>query len=295
MESSRTCRVTRSLRGETTMGEDPEAKKAYVAGVFSRVAATYDQVGPRFFSHFGRRLVDLAGLSQGARVLDVATGRGAVLFPAAERVGPSGWVIGIDVAGSMVEAVSQESRRRGLRNAEVRQMDAEHLEFQDETFDAVLCGFALFLFPHLETVLREFHRVLKSGGRIGFSTWGKVDERWSWIDPIDKAYNAEADLSSHKLDTPARCEEISRAAGWEDVRCVEESTEFVYADEEEWWATQWAHGSRAAMERVATDRLDRYKSELFAGLQAHKEPDGIHKVFPALFTVATKPAARGPS
>ncbi len=74
--------------------EDPEIteQKRETAGVFSRGAATYDRVGPAFFSHFGRRLVELAQIPSGARVLDIATGRGAVLFPAAEAVGPQGQV-----------------------------------------------------------------------------------------------------------------------------------------------------------------------------------------------------------
>jgi hypothetical protein len=67
---------------------DVAQRKQKVSGVFSQVAVTYDRVGPRVFSHFGRRLVALAQIPSGAYVLDVATGRGAVLFPAAKCVGP---------------------------------------------------------------------------------------------------------------------------------------------------------------------------------------------------------------
>jgi hypothetical protein len=67
-----------------------------VAAIFDRAAATYDLVGPPFFAHFGRRLVELARLAPGERVLDIATGRGAVLFPASEAVGPSGRVTGTE-------------------------------------------------------------------------------------------------------------------------------------------------------------------------------------------------------
>lgn len=56
-------------------------QKQQVSGLFDRVANTFDHVGPRFFSHFGRRLVELARIPSGAHVLDVATGRGAALFP----------------------------------------------------------------------------------------------------------------------------------------------------------------------------------------------------------------------
>ena len=61
--------------------ESPETaqRKQIVSGIFDRAATTYGQVGPRFFSHFGRRLVELAQIPGSAKVLDVATGRGAQL------------------------------------------------------------------------------------------------------------------------------------------------------------------------------------------------------------------------
>lgn len=75
---------------------DMAQRKRQVAGLFDRASGTFDQVGPRFFSYFGRRLVEIAQIPSGSRVLDVATGRGALLFPAADSVGPHGQVTGID-------------------------------------------------------------------------------------------------------------------------------------------------------------------------------------------------------
>ena len=73
-----------------------------IVGVFSRAAATYDRIGPQCFAHFGQRLVERAHLTPGADVLDVAAGRGAILFAAAQQVGPSGQVRGIDFSADMV-------------------------------------------------------------------------------------------------------------------------------------------------------------------------------------------------
>ena len=77
---------------------DAVQTKLEIAGVFGRAAPIYDRIGPRFFAHFGRRLVELAEVPSGARVLDVATGRGAALFAAAEAVGRHGHVTGIDLS-----------------------------------------------------------------------------------------------------------------------------------------------------------------------------------------------------
>lgn len=61
--------------------------KDFITQVFSRSSKTYSRVGPDFFQHFGRRLVEFAAVSAGSQVLDVASGRGAVLFPAARALG----------------------------------------------------------------------------------------------------------------------------------------------------------------------------------------------------------------
>jgi len=80
-----------------------EQHKQSVSKIFDGAAPTYGQVGPAFFSHFGRRLVDIAGIPGGSQVIDIATGRGEVLFPAAESVGLDGKVTGIDLSKIMVQ------------------------------------------------------------------------------------------------------------------------------------------------------------------------------------------------
>ena len=68
-------------------------RKINTIGFFDRVASQYDRTGPRFFSYFGQRMVLSAQISAGENVLDVAAGRGAVFFPAAQAVGATGNLI----------------------------------------------------------------------------------------------------------------------------------------------------------------------------------------------------------
>jgi ubiquinone/menaquinone biosynthesis C-methylase UbiE len=114
--------------------------------------------------------VDVAGINAGARVLDIASGRGAVLFPAAERVGADGEVLGIDLADAMVIATNEAAARRGLK-ARLSVMDAEELTFPDESFDFVTCGFGIMFFPDQDRALAQMRRVLKPGGCLAVSTW----------------------------------------------------------------------------------------------------------------------------
>ena len=281
-------------------------RKQQVSGLFDRAATTFDHVGPRFFSHFGRRLVELARIPSGAHVLDVATGRGAALFPAAKSVGTQGRVIGIDLSEGMVQETAKEIARLGLSsNVEVRQMDAEHLQFPDESFDYVLCAFGIFFFPQLDRAMSEFRRALKPNGRIVVTTWEKSwDEHWGWFDELVKAHltpepeasePAESDSASQPVfDTPEGVEAILSKAGFAHIQTVFEATDFVYATEDEYWSTLWSHGARVSLEKIeqskGADGLERFKSDVFKKAQSIKQRDGIHQLFPVLFALATKEA-----
>jgi ubiquinone/menaquinone biosynthesis C-methylase UbiE len=93
---------------------DPETIKRGIQGIFDRGADTYGQVGVDFFTPAARDLVARADLQPGDRVLDLGTGRGAVLFAAADPVGPSGRAVGVDLSGRMVELTAGEAAARGL-------------------------------------------------------------------------------------------------------------------------------------------------------------------------------------
>jgi len=123
---------------------------------YDRSAASYERVGPSFFSYFGRRIVDMVGIPEGARVLDVACDAGAVLLAAIERVGPSGIVVSVDRAGAMLDRARGEIGHRSVSDAFVARMDAMALAFPESVFDTVFCGFALNGSSTHALALREF-------------------------------------------------------------------------------------------------------------------------------------------
>jgi SAM-dependent methyltransferase len=277
-------------------------RKQELAAFFGRAAPTYGHVGPRFFSRFGRQLVEFARIPPGAHVLDVAAGRGAVLFPAAEAVGSHGQIVGIDLSPSMVEQTSREIEQRALSNVSVQQMDAEHLRFPDESFDFILCGFAVFFFPQLDRALAEFRRVLRPQSYVVISTWGEADDRWKWYDDPFETYLPSPPEEQAPDNPPAPRPVFNKpdglvamlgGAGFADVRVVSEEADFIYDSAEEWWQTQWSHGARRGLEHIerkgGAELLERFKSDAFEKLQTIKQPDGIHELFQALFAVATRP------
>jgi ubiquinone/menaquinone biosynthesis C-methylase UbiE len=276
----------------TSEADNMDAAKAEVAALYSLVAPTYGTVGPAVFAHFGRRLVELMGLSTGARVLDIAAGRGAILFPAAEKAGASGHVTGIDLAGKMVQETAADIRRRGLMQATMLHMDAEHLAFPGASFDYVLSGFAIFFFPDLERALSEFCRVLRPGGRIGITFGRYRDELARWYEELlvsyHNRYQFQVSPSAARSRDLAEYKSLLSGAGFIDVCDTYEETEFIYANEEEWWAARWTHGPRFSLERMPPDVLDKFKADVFAGFERFRQPDGFHEIWGTWYVMGTK-------
>jgi ubiquinone/menaquinone biosynthesis C-methylase UbiE len=272
------------------MGDEQRRAEAGIVGVFSRAAATYDRIGPQVFAYFGEWLTGCAQLARGDTVLDVAAGRGAVMFPAARRVGPNGHVIGIDLSAAMVSETAVDIRNADLPQIEVRQMDAEHLDFPDAAFGAVLCGFALWFFPHPEQALREFLRVLRPGGRVLLTTWAEDCPFLSWChNELSACLPAQAPpRQQRRFDTPARLELALREAGFARIETRVEEADFIYADEEEWWQMLWAGGIRSRLEALAEPVLERVKTEMVEKVQALKQPDGIHTRWRAVLAIGLK-------
>jgi O-methyltransferase/aklanonic acid methyltransferase len=263
-----------------------------VVGLFSRAAPTYDTVGPRHFSYFADRLVEFVGIDAGNVVLDVATGAGAVLFAATERVGTQGTVVGIDLSPAMLARAAAEVERRSIGNVELGAMDGERLRFATASFDTALCSFGLQAFVTPDLALAGFRRVLRAGGRLGIAFplgWPfDCDSSWRWQADVLRAFGCklEADDALHPAAVPAALSE----AGFVDVETRAVTCPLQFADAEEWWSWSWSHGTRSLFEQVAQERLPALREALFEGLESCRGAGGvIHGALSALLTRATTP------
>jgi ubiquinone/menaquinone biosynthesis C-methylase UbiE len=134
-------------------------------------AERFERCGARYIlGPCAPSLVSAARLSAGERVLDVACGTGVVTRIAAERVGPAGRVIGVDLNPGMI-AVARSLPAPNGAPIEWLERSALDLGLDDASFDVVLCQQGLQFFPDKARALREMRRVLDRGGRLALSVW----------------------------------------------------------------------------------------------------------------------------
>jgi O-methyltransferase / aklanonic acid methyltransferase len=266
------------------MSNDQESRKAQTKTLFNILSSDYDS-GPGCFAYFGRRLVDVASINVGARVLDVASGRGAVLFPAAERVGATGEVVGVDLAEVMADATNKEAACRGLR-ARVSVMDAEELTFPDEVFDFVTCGFGIMFFPDQDRGLAQMLRVLKLGGCLAISTWRVA--QGADLHPVLKEMGIVHQREPGWITEPDILEALIRRNGFTDIGVKMDSMDFRYTDAEDVWQTARGTGMRRLLDRLDATQKQRALSLFTERMKPHQRDDGYYLRATALLAVATR-------
>jgi SAM-dependent methyltransferase len=226
------------------------------------------------------------------RVLDIATCKGAALIPAAHRVGPEGQVIGIDLSDAILQEAGHAVRMEGLTNVELHKMDAEHLEFPDQSFDAVTCAFALFFFPDLEAALREMYRVCKPGGCLAITYFNKIPPPFSPGFPILlqqlMAYRVGMQTPQPLSCTPREVEALLNRSGFPLIKIYDELNDIVYKSEEEWWSFLLTLASRASIVGMNEEMRARFKEEYLARLRAMPGQDGLNMSLAIIYALAKR-------
>lgn len=158
-----------------TQQTDAQTIKAQQKEQWGRAAAgwrKHDQRLREGTAPVTNRLLKLAGIAPGQRVLDIASGTGEPALPAAEIAGPDGFVLLTDQAQEMLAVAREKAQARGLRNVDFRLVDGEELGVEPDSFDAVLCRWGIMFMPEPGRCLQQAHRALKQGGRMALAVWG---------------------------------------------------------------------------------------------------------------------------
>jgi SAM-dependent methyltransferase len=247
------------------------------------------------------RMLDLAAVRAGDRVLELACGPGGVGLAAAERVGPDGEVVLSDVAPGMIEIADARARDLRLGNVSVRVLDLERIDEPDDAYDVVLCREGLQLVPDPAQAAGEMRRVLRPGGRTVLAVWGRrADNPWLGVllDAASTQFGAPMPPPGlpgpFSLDEPERLAAVLAGAGLVDVEVEELATPLSADSFEDWWSVVPSLAGPLAQVLAAQPEEARQAIQASArrALTAYTTPDGLE--IPGLSLVAVARAPRSP-
>ncbi len=243
------------------------------------------------------RMVELAALGPGARVLDVASGLGEPAVTAARRAGPDGQVLATDHSEEMLGHGRKRAEKLGLDNIEFRRMDAQALEVPEAGFDAVLCRWGVMFLPDLDRALAGFRRCLKPGGRLVAAIWGPA-ERVPCVGLGARVVHAHLGLAppDEGAGTPFALSEVAAferrvaAAGFENVRGAWFNVSYVFETAAQF--TQYRRDlSGPLKERMATYPAEAREAAWAALTEAARDfetPEGTVKFDNAAYCVSAR-------
>jgi ubiquinone/menaquinone biosynthesis C-methylase UbiE len=245
---------------------------------WNKAAAHYEQFWASQLRPAQDLMLELSALRPGERVLDLACGTGLVTFRAAEAVGSTGTLAATDIAEDMVARVSEEASRRGIAG-DFRRMDAEVLDFPDESFDAVLCALGLMYVAEPLNALREMRRVLAPGGRAAAVVWGERRKcGWAEIFPIvERRTASDVCPMFFALGTGATLARTFEDAGFTHVRAETIAVPIVFPTADDAIGAAFVGGPVAlAYSRFSEQERAAAHEEYLASIETHRQGDAYH-------------------
>lgn len=247
------------MKSEKTLTPlDMEQHKQWVTETFDKAASGYDSPALRYFPFCADRVVSWLRPHRGWKILDVATGTGAMAVALAQAVGPDGRVMGIDLSAAMLARAEHNINKMALQNVDLFEMDGEMPEFRADYFDAVSCAFGLFFMPDMLKALRQWQRVTKPGGQIVFTSFSEsafqpmVDMLVEDLRTVGADINVEAVSSaSEQLKDEAACRALLAEADFSNVEARRFQLGYHLKDAQEWWEIVWHSALRGLVELLA--------------------------------------------
>lgn len=271
--------------------------KAMERAGFNRIATRYAQ-GAHLRADLAEALLRAADLAPGQQVLDLASGPGLLARDAARLVQPGGWVLATDIAEAMMIEASRvndaESDVALRASTGFATTDAEHLCLPDASFDRVLIGLALFMFPDEDKSLKEIRRVLRPGGRLAVSVWGPRAS----VPLISCAQDCIARLlpppkfvrpSVFRFGEDHTLAAALADAGFDDVRVSPCRFNCHFTDSESYWQAflDLAGGVAESMSRLPYETQTQLRESVKIDLDAHRNRKGDGFTFEAVALIAS--------
>ncbi len=235
------------------------------ARLFDVLADSYDAVGVDFFQPIAQGLIDACPPGPGDAVADLGCGKGAFLLKAADAVGRTGRVVGIDISPVMVGAAARAAEQASLHQVEVVVGDAQAPDLPAAAFDLVASSVVLFFLPDPAAAVRRWRRLLAPGGRLAVSTFGPQDDVWQAIDALFDPYlpadllDARASGRRGPFGSDQGMADLVAQAGFDDVRTVTVDLPVRFADADHWHRFSLSTGQRAMWQLVPVPERPRLR------------------------------------
>lgn len=234
-----------------------------------------------------RWMIDAIRPQPGHVVLELAAGPGDTGFLAAELIQPGGTLICSDFAEPMLESARRRARELGIGNVEFRLLNAESLDLDTATVDAVLCRWGYMLMADPAAALQESRRVLRPGGRLALAAWD-APEANPWVSLIASHARRLAGEPDPDPEAPGmfsfaprgRLGGLLDAAGFADVHVEPLELELSYESFEHWWETQLDLGRPLAdlVGAQPPDRQERIRAQTREAGARFRSPDGGYRL-----------------
>jgi ubiquinone/menaquinone biosynthesis C-methylase UbiE len=242
---------------------------------FNTASDYFDAPALSFWNRFGQQTINHLSLQTGDRVLDVCCGSGASAIPAALRVGSTGYVLGVDIAESLLELARNKSQQQGLENIEFRCGDLENLNLPSNSFDAIVCVFGIFFIPDMVKAIRELLRMLSPGGKLAITSWGE-----NVFEPANKVFwnlieTERPDLHKKftpwdRINNPSSLKALLLEAVATEVEVFSEEGFHQINSPEDWWTIVMGGGLRGTIEQLDFVTRERIREANLEYLQQNK-------------------------
>jgi ubiquinone/menaquinone biosynthesis C-methylase UbiE len=259
------------LQAESIMDRTQQSK---AAETYNAASDHFDDPALSFWARFGERTVERLDLRPGDKVLDVCCGSGASALPAAARVGPTGQVHAVDLAEQLLELCRAKAEKRGLRNVKTHLGDMEHLDFDDGSFDAVVCVFGLFFANDMSRAASGLWKLVRPGGRIAITTWGpRMFEPgsgafWEAVQAL-RPDLARAYHPWDRIDEPDALSRVLREAGVPRPIVEAEERRHPLRSPQDWWSIVLGSGFRSTVDQLGRAEAARVRQTNLDWLAAH--------------------------